>query len=137
MSEELWSIGEVARRIGVRPSAIRYYEERGLLAPARRVGGKRRYGIAELRRLAFIRMLQSVGLRLDEIAVVLGGRDPRGRGWRDVVEERVAALEERIAEAERAKAFLSSALRCRADHPAVSCPYVRRILDERIAELND
>src|SRR4051794_669455 len=68
---ELISIGEAARRVGLNASALRYYEERGLVRPAGRHGGRRMYGQNELRRLAFVQLLQRLGVGLDTAAAVL------------------------------------------------------------------
>lgn len=66
-------IGEIARRTGLAPSAIRYYERIGLLPPARRVGGKRRYGDRVLERLEMIRTGKALGFTLDEIKALADG----------------------------------------------------------------
>jgi len=98
------TIGEVARRSGVAPSALRFYEEQGLIGSARSAGRQRRYARQVLRRVAFIRVAQSVGLNLDEIRRVLAalpdGRTPNradwarlARGWQPLIDERIAALE--------------------------------------------
>ena len=77
---DLLPIGEVARRAGVAASALRYYEEEGLVAAVRPAGGQRRYPRSVLRRLAFVRAAQNVGLTLDEIREALAtlpeGRSP-------------------------------------------------------------
>lgn len=97
------SIGEVAQRSGVRASALRFYEALGLLRSTRS-GGKRRYfARSELRRIAFIRAAQAVGLTLDEIRTALAalpqGRTPTktdweklSRGWRGLIDERIARM---------------------------------------------
>ncbi len=98
------SIGQVAQRSGVSHSALRYYEDQGLIAATRTSGGARRYPRGVLRRLAFIRAAQNVGLSLGEIRDALGtlpeGRPPTARdwarlsrGWRDRLDEQIAALE--------------------------------------------
>jgi len=98
------TIGEVARRSGVAPSALRFYEEQGLIGSARSAGRQRRYARQVLRRVAFIRVAQSVGLNLAEIRRVLAalpdGRTPNrtdwarlARGWQPLIDERIAALE--------------------------------------------
>src|SRR5215208_2711497 len=97
------SIGQVAGRSGVSPSALRYYEEQGLISATRTGGGARRYPRAVLRRLAFVRAAQNVGLSLGEIrdalATLPAGRPPTARdwarlsaGWRDRLDEQIAAL---------------------------------------------
>ncbi|HEY3765682.1 MAG TPA: MerR family transcriptional regulator, partial [Gaiellales bacterium] len=68
---QLLSIGEVAARAGVRTSALRYYEDEGLLAPVARVGGRRRYTAAAIERLTLIRFCQGLGFSLAEIRTIL------------------------------------------------------------------
>lgn len=101
---DLLPIGEVARRAGIAASALRYYEEEGLVASVRPAGGQRRYPRSVLRRLAFVRAAQSVGLTLEEIRDALAtlpeGRSPTkadwarlSRGWRSRLDEQIVALE--------------------------------------------
>lgn len=103
MSDAL-RIGEVAERSGTSVSAIRYYEREGLIAATRDGGGQRRFPAAVLRRLAFIRAAQHVGLSLGEIRATLAtlpdGRTPTkadwarlSRSWRPRLEAEIAALE--------------------------------------------
>jgi MerR family redox-sensitive transcriptional activator SoxR len=85
------SIGEVARRAGLRASALRYYERIGLLPRAVRVGGRRRYDPRILDRLAIVRLGQYVGLRISEIRWLLNevpGRPPPER-WRKLAMDRL------------------------------------------------
>ena len=100
---ELLTIGQVSQRAGVAPSALRYYEQQGLVTAARTAGGARRYQRSVLRRLAFVRAAQNVGLSLEEIRAALAtlpdGRPPTARdwarlsaGWRDRLDEQIAAL---------------------------------------------
>lgn len=97
------SIGELARRAGLAPSAIRFYEQQGLMASQRSASGRRRYTRADLRRLAFIRAAQTLGLSLEEIRAALAslpaGRTPTqadweqlSRGWKALLDARIAAL---------------------------------------------
>ena len=97
------TIGQVSRRAGVAPSALRYYEEQGLVSATRTAGGARRYQRSVLRRLAFVRAAQNVGLSLGEIRSALATlpdeRPPTARdwarlsaGWRDRLDEQIAAL---------------------------------------------
>ena len=82
---ELLTIGEVARRSGVAASALRFYEQRGLITSERAGSGHRRFRRTELRRIAFIVFAQRIGLSLDEIGVELArlpaGRAPTRRDW--------------------------------------------------------
>ncbi len=102
--EDLLTVGEVAERSGLAPSAIRFYEQRGLVRAERAAGGHRRFRRDVLRRMAFIRIAQRVGLSLEEIATALAGlpadRAPSRqdwqrltRGWRRRIDERIAVLE--------------------------------------------
>lgn len=95
-------IGELARRSGVPPTALRYYEQLGLLPePARTASGYRSYGDAAVDRLAFIRSAQAVGLTLAEVREVLGVRDAGEVPCRvvtDLIERRHADVRSRIAE---------------------------------------
>jgi MerR family redox-sensitive transcriptional activator SoxR len=104
MLEDELSIGTVATRAGVSVSALRFYEERGLIAAHRTEGGQRRYGRSVLRRLAFIQVAQRVGLTLDEISRALAklpgeeGLTPAdwrrlSAAWRPMLEERIRLLE--------------------------------------------
>jgi MerR family transcriptional regulator, redox-sensitive transcriptional activator SoxR len=98
------SIGELAARCGVRTSALRYYEAQGLIAAERTAGAQRRYPRSTVRRVAFIRAAQQVGLSLDDIAASLrllpDGRTPTkadwtrlSRSWRPELDRRIDALE--------------------------------------------
>lgn len=104
MNESLISIGELAERAGVPHSALRFYEAQGLLKSARTAGGQRRYARDMLRRVAFIRSAQNVGLRLEEIATALAqlpeSRTPTkadwtrlSQRWRCTLDARIQALE--------------------------------------------
>ena len=84
-SDDLITIGEVARRAEIAPSALRYYDREGLLPAVRSPGGQRRYARNVLRHLAFIRAAQNVGLSLDEIRSALAtlppGKTPTKADW--------------------------------------------------------
>jgi DNA-binding transcriptional MerR regulator len=125
---ELMTIGEAAQTLGLNTSALRYYEDRGLVTPERRAG-KRMYSRERLRRLAFIQVMQRLGIRLDAASAVL--HDPSDR-WRDVVREQIVAIEGLIARAIGARDFLEHALACPADHPVEECPHMIEVLDKRL-----
>jgi MerR family redox-sensitive transcriptional activator SoxR len=109
------TIGEVARRAGVRTSAIRYYEEAGLLEEPERVGGKRRYDEEALRRLALIRDAKRAGFTLGEIRTLLHGF-PAGTGaaqrWQALASEKLVEVDETIAQLRETRELLEEALRC-------------------------
>ena len=101
---EMLTIGEVAERSGLAPSAIRFYERQGLVHAARVPSGQRRFRRDVLRRIAFIRIAQRVGLTLEDIATALAvlpvDRAPNRRdwqrltaGWQDRIQQRITLLE--------------------------------------------
>ena len=98
------TVGQLAERSGAAPSALRYYESLGLIRSERTAGNQRRFPRAMLRRVAFVRTAQRVGLSLEEIAEALadlpGDRAPTraewarlSRGWRPRLDSRIAQLE--------------------------------------------
>ena len=113
---ELLTIGEVSRRSGVAASALRFYEERGLIASERAGSGHRRYPRPVLRRIAFIVFAQRVGLTLDEIGAELAklppNRAPNRRDWARLSSRWSARIDERIAELERLKLGLTECIGC-------------------------
>ena len=113
---ELLTIGQVARRSGVASSALRFYEERGLITSERAGSGHRRYPRSVLRRIAFIVFAQRVGLTLDEIGAQLEklppDRAPNRRDWSRLSGTWTARIDERIAELERLRAGLTSCIGC-------------------------
>jgi len=107
------SIGEVARRAELRPSAIRYYERIGLLPRPLRVGGRRLYDGHVLERLAIVRFAKFVGFKIDEIRLLLDdspGRPPPQK-WRVIAESKVAYVDSLITEAIAVRALLQTTLR--------------------------
>jgi DNA-binding transcriptional MerR regulator len=121
-------IGDLAAQFGLATSALRYYERRGLLASTARVGGRRAYDTAAVRRLAFIRLGQQAGLSLDEIALMLAGGD--GAAWRPAAELRLERIAAELTQLQSAKILLEQALRCPADHPLEECPYAQQKVDQ-------
>ena len=113
---ELLTIGEVSRRSGVAASALRFYEDRGLIASEREGSGRRHYRRPVLRRIAFIVFAQRIGLKLDEIAAELAklppGRAPNRRDWSRLSKGWTGRIDERIAELERLKAGLTECIGC-------------------------
>jgi MerR family transcriptional regulator, redox-sensitive transcriptional activator SoxR len=112
----LLTIGEVARRSGVAASALRFYEERGLLASERAGSGHRRYPRPVLRRIAFIAFAQRIGLTLDEIGAELARlpaeRVLSRRDWSRLSRAWLARIDQRIAELERLKLGLTECIGC-------------------------
>jgi MerR family transcriptional regulator, redox-sensitive transcriptional activator SoxR len=113
---ELLTIGDISQRSGVASSALRFYEERGLIASERTGSGHRRYRRPVLRRIAFIVFAQRVGLSLEEIAAELAqlppDRAPTRRDWSRLSSKWSARIDERIAELERLKLGLTECIGC-------------------------
>jgi MerR family redox-sensitive transcriptional activator SoxR len=112
----LLTIGEVSRRSGVATSALRFYEERGMIISERAGSGHRRYPRPVLRRIAFIVFAQRIGLSLDEIGSELDklppDRAPTKRDWSRLSSSWSARIDERIAELERLKLGLTGCIGC-------------------------
>jgi MerR family redox-sensitive transcriptional activator SoxR len=110
------TIGEFARRAGVASSALRYYERLGLISSERTAGGQRRYPRVMLRRVAFIRAAQTVGLSLAEVRTALAKlpdeRTPNKADWNKVSATWIRHVDERIAELEQLRATLNSCVGC-------------------------
>jgi MerR family transcriptional regulator, redox-sensitive transcriptional activator SoxR len=113
---DLLTITEVARRSGVAASALRFYEERGLIRSERAGSGHRRYPRAVLRRIAFLVFAQRVGLSLDEIAAELvklpQDHAPEGQDWAKLSSGWTARIDERIAQLERMRGGLIKCIGC-------------------------
>lgn len=112
----LLTIGEVARRSGVAASALRFYEDRGLIVAERAGSGHRRFGRDVLRRLAFIVFAQRLGLSLDEIGEELaklpGHEVPTQQDWSRLSAAWMDRIDERMAELERLKVGLTECIGC-------------------------
>jgi len=113
---DVLTIGEVAARSGVATSALRFYEEQGLIAAERNDSGHRRYPRTVLRRIAFVVFAQKVGLSLEEIRAELV-RLPRNRApdradWARLSSSWTTRIDARIAELERIKTGLTACIGC-------------------------
>ena len=129
--EALMSIGEVASASGLRASALRYYEEEGLIQPIARKGGRRHYDPSTLRRLAIIALCQEVGFTVAEIAEVFGsGRNGRKR-WRELAERKLTDIDAHIGRAQAARRLLRDALACGCGDLA-ACDMVSGANDRRL-----
>jgi len=110
------SIGEVAERTGVSVSALRFYETEGMVTPSRTPGGQRRFPRDALRRIAFIRVAQRVGLSLDEIRGALATlpeqRTPTAADWARLSRSWKSELDERIRLLQSVRDDLSSCIGC-------------------------
>ncbi|MPZ19394.1 MAG: redox-sensitive transcriptional activator SoxR [Luteitalea sp.] len=110
------TIGELARRSGVATSALRFYEERGLIRAERNTSGHRRYARDVIRRVAFIVFAQKIGLTLDEIGAELAklpqSRVPERSDWSRLSSSWTKRIDVRIAELERLRAGLTECIGC-------------------------
>ena len=113
---DLLPIGEVAHRSGVASSALRFYEERGLISSEREGSGHRRYPRPVLRRIAFIVFAQRIGLTLDEIGVELAKLPPHHaptrNDWARLSATWASRIDDRIAELERLRRGLTECIGC-------------------------
>jgi len=113
---EWLTVGELARRSGVATSALRFYEDRGLIHSSRTAANHRRFGRPTLRRVAFIVFAQRVGLTLDEIhkelAKLPSGDVPNRKDWAKLSHTWSERIDERIRELERLKSSLTDCIGC-------------------------
>ena len=110
------TIGELSARSGLAPSALRYYEDQGLIVSTRTGGGQRRYARSALRRVAVVQAAQRVGMSLSEVreamAELPADRAPNAREWARLSKAWRVRLDERIAELERLRDDLSGCIGC-------------------------
>lgn len=112
---EEWTIGEVARRAGLRTSAVRYYESVGILPAPRRINGRRRYDPAILQHLAVIQVAQQAGFTMAEIGLLLHGFTgdvPPSARWRTLAQAKLTEVETLIQRAQAMKRLLEEGLDC-------------------------
>ncbi len=110
------TIGQVASRTGLAVSAIRFYEERGLVHPERSSGGQRVFLKSDIRRLSFIMIAQQIGLSIEEIGSLLASlpdkRTPTKADWERISRRLRSGLDERIALMERTRDKLDGCIGC-------------------------
>ncbi|SDI61864.1 MerR family transcriptional regulator [Nonomuraea jiangxiensis] len=121
------SISELRARTGVAASALRFYERKGLLHPARRAGGKRVYDEAAVEQIALIDLLKQAGFTLSEIAALVGPSGRSAPDWRAVVAAKLRELDDRVQRIQRAQQALRHALDSERDR-LDDCPVHHRIL---------
>ncbi len=110
------TIGELSARSGVATSALRFYEQQGLISSVRTGGNQRRYERSELRRVSFIRIAQQVGVSLERVRAALAelpeGRTPTKADWEKLSRQWRAELQERIGMLERLRDNLTGCIGC-------------------------
>lgn len=112
---DMFSIGQVAKKMGIAASAIRYYEEIGLLPAARRVSGKRRYDESILQKIRLILLAKQAGLSIGEIHTLLHDfpQDaPPSERWATLASTKIEELNQRIAQIQQMKVLLEETLDC-------------------------
>lgn len=129
---ELLTIGELSTETGVAASALRYYEDLGLLAPATRVSGRRRYDANAVTTVGLVCFLRDVGFTLAEIADLMQA-DPKDREiWRALAHRKMSELDELIERATTARTALDHALNCPHDHLG-DCPTFWQVVEDHRA----
>ncbi|RJX68249.1 redox-sensitive transcriptional activator SoxR [Tsuneonella suprasediminis] len=115
-ASDLLTIGELARRTGLSVSAIRYYEERGLVEPIRTGGNQRRFPRSDIRRLSFVLIAQQLGLSLGDIEEELRrlphGRTPDARDWQRISGRVREAIDAKIAILKKTREDLDGCIGC-------------------------
>lgn len=120
-----FGIGELAARFGLAPHVLRHWEDAGLLVPATRVGGRRRYDDSHVARVVMIQRAKAAGLSLDRIRQLFDATD--GAGRRAVLAEQDALLDEQIRRAEESKQLVAHALTCAAPD-FTRCPHFQAMV---------
>jgi DNA-binding transcriptional MerR regulator len=110
MDEQL-TIGELASRTGVATSALRYWEELGLLPAPARVSGQRRYPPSAVGLVGVVLALRNVGFTLREVKAFIASRSA-GDGWRELYQRKLTELDQRIAQAQVARSAIAHGLDC-------------------------
>ena len=111
----LLSIGELAERTGVPTTALRYYDELGLVTPTARESGRRRYAASAVAEVGVIRFLREVGFTLAEVSSFLAVDKPRSR--REIIDRKLAEVVEQQRQLEVAREVLEHGRHCPADDP--------------------
>ena len=109
------TVSEVARQLGLRPSAIRYYERIGVLLPAQRISGQRRYDGTVLHRLAVIQRARQTGFTLDEIRHLFWGfrnGTPASKRWQKLSRRKLVELESQLERIKTMQHLLRRMMQC-------------------------
>ena len=131
MPDRLLTIGELARRAGVATSALRYWEEIGLLPAAARISGQRRYPQSAAELVAVILLLRDVGFSLAEQKAFMASRATAPRGWQRLARRKLADLADQIIKAQIAREAIDHALYCPRED-IFDCPHFATIIAARL-----
>ncbi|MGE5754355.1 MAG: MerR family DNA-binding transcriptional regulator [Planctomycetaceae bacterium] len=128
------TIGELARRVGVATSALRYWEELGLLPAPARISGQRRYPESAVALVGVILLLRDVRFSLTEQRAFVASRGVTLDEWRRLARRKLAELDEQIAKAQAAREAIEHALRCPYED-ILQCPNFGSLVTARLAGL--
>jgi DNA-binding transcriptional MerR regulator len=126
------TIGDLAERTGVPTSALRYYDELGLVRPMARESGQRRYDETAVRQVGVVLLLRDIGFTLAEAARFLSEEPRRRSTWERLARQKIAELDRLLDDARAARTALTHALRCPKQTPT-DCPTFWSIVDARLA----
>jgi DNA-binding transcriptional MerR regulator len=132
MADHCLTIGELAGRTGVTTSALRYWEELGLISAPVRFFGQRRYHESAVGLVGMILLLRDVGFSLRESKAFLASRTQAVEGWRRLAQRKLADLDEQIVKAQTAKEAITHALHCPHDD-ITTCPNFANVIAARLA----
>src|SRR5688572_1025510 len=130
---EQLAIGELARANGVATSALRYWEELGLLPAPARVSGQRRYAASAVELVGLILVLQDPGFTLREQKALIASRHDGSDGWRELHQRKLAELDARITRAQAARTAIAHGLACQHEKGLFECPNFAAVLAARLA----
>jgi DNA-binding transcriptional MerR regulator len=130
---ERLTIGELAKATGVATSALRYWEELGLLPAPGRVSGQRRYPTSAVELVGMILLFQDAGFTLREQQALIACRRDGSDAWRELHRRKLAELDERINRAQAARTAIAHALACQHDEGLFHCPNFTAVLAARLA----
>jgi DNA-binding transcriptional MerR regulator len=132
VTDRYLTIGALARRTGVATSALRYWEELGLMPAPVRVSGQRRYPESAVGLVGVILLLRDVGFSLRESKAFLASRTQAVEGWRRLAQRKLAHLDEQIVKAETARKAITHALHCPHDD-ITTCRNFANVVAARLA----
>ena len=132
MFDRLLTIGELARHAGVATSALRYWEDRGLLPAPARISGQRRYTESAVALVGVILLLRDVGFSLAEQQALMASRGDAPDEWRRLARRKLAELDERIVKARAAREAIEHALLC-PHEDILQCPNFTSLITARLS----
>ena len=132
MSDRLLTIGELARRTEVAPSALRYWEDLGLLPAPARISGQRRYPESAVGLVGIILLLRDAGFSLAEQRALLASRAVAPDDWRRLARRKLAELDGQITKVRAAREAVAHALRC-PHEDILECPNFASVIAARLA----